>query len=50
VILLDDFENRLLVAGTALPSARALALALRRALVRLGSRQAGRFRVRRVRR
>jgi hypothetical protein len=50
VILLDDFENRLLVAGTALPSARALALAVRRALVRLGSRQAGRFRVRRVRR
>jgi spermidine synthase len=50
VILLDDFENRLLVAGAALPSARALALAVRWALVRLGSRQAGRFRVRRVRR
>lgn len=46
VIRLADFENRLLVAGTALPSARELAARLRTVLLRLRSRQAGRFTVR----
>jgi spermidine synthase len=50
VIRLDDFENRLLVAGSTLPSARELGASLREALERLRSRQAGRFQVRTVRR
>lgn len=49
VILLDDFENRLLVAGATLPSARELTFQLRVALRRLRSRQAERFQVRTVR-
>ncbi len=49
VILLDDFENRLLVAGSTLPSARELTFQLRTALRRLRSRQAERCQVRTVR-
>lgn len=48
VILLDDFENRLLIAGTALPSAREIQAWLHMALLRLRSRQARRFHVRTV--
>lgn len=44
-IRFDEFENRLLVTGEHLPSARDLAGQLGRALRRLGSRQAGRIRV-----
>lgn len=47
VIHLDEFENRILVGGEALPAARELGAALRDALRRLRSRQAGRIRVRR---
>lgn len=46
IIHLDDFENRILIAGRALPSARELGTHLRRALRQLRSRQAGRIRVR----
>jgi hypothetical protein len=43
---LEDYENRILVAGRSLPSARTLSAALQRSLRRLGSRQVHRFRVR----
>lgn len=46
IIHLDDFENRIVVAGDTLPSARELGAQLRQALRRLRSRQAGRIRVR----
>lgn len=46
VIQLDEFENRLLVAGSALPSARQLSHRLRLALRGLRSRQADRLQVR----
>jgi spermidine synthase len=46
VIQLDEFENRIVVASDKLPSARTLGAILRRALHRLGSRQAGRIQVR----
>ena len=46
VIVLDDYENRLLLAGEELPPARRTASRVRRELVRLGSTQAKRFRVR----
>ncbi len=42
----EGFENRVLVAGDAIPSARVLGAHLRNALRRLRSRQAGRVRVR----
>ncbi len=42
----DDFQNRLLVAGKTLPSARAMGVELRSTLRRLRSRQAGRIGVR----
>jgi len=46
IIHLDEFENRILVGGKDLPSARALGTPLRRALRRLRSRQAGRIHLR----
>jgi len=46
IIHLDDFENRILIAGRALPSARELGDQLRRALRQLRSRQAERIQVR----
>ncbi len=49
LISLDEFENRILVAGDDLPSARALGRMLRQALHRLRSRQAGRIHLRSVR-
>lgn len=48
IINLDEFENRILVAGDDLPSARALGAMLRNALRRLRSRQAGRLQLRDV--
>ncbi len=45
IIHLEEFENRILVAGDALPSPRELGAGLRRALRRLRSRQAGRIRL-----
>jgi spermidine synthase len=45
VVDLDEFENRILVAGDDLPSARDLGGSLRNALRRIRSRQAGRIRV-----
>ena len=48
LIHLDDFENRLLIAGRQLPSARVLGSSLRRELRGLRSRQAGRIQVRGV--
>lgn len=48
VILLDDFENRILVAGDTLPSARELGRRLRQALRQIRSRQAGRIHPRRL--
>lgn len=47
-VLLDEYENRLLVAGNRLPPAAALSRSLSAALARIGSRQAGRIAVRRV--
>ncbi len=44
----DDYENRLLIAGARLPSARSLSPRLRGLLRAVGSRQAGRFSVRRM--
>lgn len=46
LIYLDDFENRILVAGERLPSARELGAQLRQSLQQLRSRQAERIRVR----
>lgn len=46
LIQLNDFENRILVAGTELPSARELGRGLRQALQQICSRQAGRLQVR----
>jgi hypothetical protein len=43
---LDDFENRIVVAGGNIGTARSLAARLRAALRRMGSRQAGRLQVR----
>lgn len=48
IVELDDFENRILVAGESLPTARALATALRNALHRIHSRQARRLQVRTI--
>lgn len=45
---LEEFENRILVCGVGLPTARGVASRLGRALRRLGSRQAGRVWVRGV--
>lgn len=45
VVHLDEFENRILVVGRRLPSAREMGTALRAALRRLRSRQADRLRV-----
>ena len=49
VIHLDDFENRIVIAGEQLPAAPALGHGLRELLRKLRSRQAGRLRVRSVR-
>ncbi|MFN3408046.1 MAG: hypothetical protein ACK45B_03545 [Limisphaerales bacterium] len=46
VVMLEEYENRLLLAGRELPSARELARQLDQQLRRLGSRQAGRVSVR----
>jgi len=46
IIELQEFENRILVAGTTLSTARRLGDSLRSALERLRSRQAGRIQVR----
>lgn len=48
VIHLDDFENRIVIAGRQLPAARVLGHGLRELLRKLQSRQAGRLRVRSV--
>lgn len=48
IINLDEFENRILIAGDALPTARELGSLLRQSLCRLRSRQAGRIQVRMV--
>jgi hypothetical protein len=49
VVDLTDFENRILVVGRQVPSARHLAAQLRQHLARIGSRQAGKVRVRGLR-
>ena len=49
IIRLDDFLNRILVAGDDLPSARWLGVRLRAALRQIRSRQAGRIHVRALR-
>jgi hypothetical protein len=46
IVSFDDFENRILIAGKALPGAREFGAVLRAALRRIGSRQAGRIHVR----
>lgn len=46
VVELDEFENRIVVAGEALPTARELGRSLREALLRIRSRQAKRLGVR----
>jgi hypothetical protein len=46
MIHLNQFENRIMVAGGRLPSAQELSIALRESLRQIGSRQAGRLRVR----
>jgi hypothetical protein len=48
VVLLEDFENRILVTGRQLPAPRELSATLRRMLHQLGSKQAGRCAVRSV--
>lgn len=48
LVHLDEFENRVLIAGDKLPAARALGVSLRRELRRLRSRQAARIQVRGV--
>ncbi len=48
IVHLDEFENRLLLAGEKLPTARALGISLRQELRRLHSRQAARIQVRGV--
>ena len=48
IITLDEFENRILITGDALPTARELGAQVRGALHRLQSRQAGRIKVSRV--
>ena len=45
LVHLEDYENRLLVAGGAVPDATNLSVRTRRALRSMGSRQADRFRV-----
>jgi len=46
IIHLDDFENRLVIGGTELPTARTLGQGLRRLLHQIHSRQANRLHVR----
>lgn len=46
VVHFDEYENRILIAGSDLPKAAALSIRLRRELTRLRSRQATRIRVR----
>ena len=48
VVDFDEFENRILIGGDHLPSARELGLRLRRSLSQLGSRQADRIHVRQL--
>lgn len=45
LVHLEDYENRILIAGRSLPSSRTLSAALRRSLRSVGSRQANRFQV-----
>lgn len=45
VVVLEEFENRIVLAAEDLPAAREIQARLRATLDRLGSRQAGRFRV-----
>ena len=49
IIHLEEFENRIVVAGHSLPSARELGAELRQSLRRLRSRQAGRIHLRQLR-
>lgn len=49
IVFLDDFENRLLVSGRSVPSARSLSQLLRETLGVLKSRQRDRFQVRTLR-
>lgn len=49
VLHLDEFENRIVIAGRRLPDSRRLGQRLQRLLRKLGSRQAGRVRLRRWR-
>jgi hypothetical protein len=48
IIHLDDFENRILLAGDQLPSSREIGRRLRNTLQKLRSRQATRFHVRTI--
>ncbi len=48
VITLDEFENRILVAGNTVPTGRELGSSVRRVLRQLRSRQAGRLHIRQV--
>ncbi|MFM1941724.1 MAG: hypothetical protein RI897_706 [Verrucomicrobiota bacterium] len=48
VVLLEEYENRILVGGQSLPAAGRLGAELRRVLGRLGSRQAAKVRIRTV--
>ena len=48
LVHLEEFENRILLAGNKLPTARALGVSLRRELRRLRSRQASRIQVRHI--
>ena len=49
VVDLDEFENRIVVVADSLPTARQLGTQLRASLRQLGSRQAGRIRIRTLR-
>ncbi len=45
LVHLEDYENRILIAGRSLPEARTLSATIRRSLRSMGSRQTDRFRV-----
>jgi len=49
LIVLDDFLNRVLIAGRSLPSAREMSRRMRMALDAIGSRQAGKMSIRTLR-
>ena len=48
IVVLDDFENHILISGDTVPTARELGSQLRQSLQRLRSRQAGRIQVRTI--